>query len=143
MEIINDYPPNYEELLKTFPLLETREVLITMGNKLYNPKEKNISDHQLIHEEQHGKRQLEHPEGLEGYIKQYVNDRKFRFEMEAEAYGIQCAYILKKYGLPKYKKALHHYGQELAGPMYGSLSSYDYAVYHIKKYANQTIDGQN
>lgn len=135
MQVINDYPPNYDKLVAAFPAIEMREVLITIGDKLYNPKDLEISDHVMHHEEVHSKQQLAFEGGVEAYIAKFMADPAFRLEVEAEAYGKQCLFIYRRYGKTRYHQAIQHYAKALAGPAYGNLCTPEEAEDKIIKFA--------
>lgn len=76
-----------KEFAKHFKI--TDETVIAYDGKIYSNKE--LHPDVLVHELIHIKQQKEY--GLATFTKRYLNDKKFRLEMEKEAYLAQLASI--------------------------------------------------
>ena len=127
MKVVNEYPPNIEEIKKVFPL-DDDGIIFAYGNTIYAPKVDNILDHFIKHEEVHQKQQ---GENVEEWWEQYLADPQFRLQQEIEAYRVQYAYI--KPLIRTLKQAwLHKFAKDLSGKMYGKLITFQKAKEIIK-----------
>ena len=117
LEIINEYPPNIEDIKKVFNL-EGYKPIFCYGDKLYNPHEAVIIPDMLAHEEVHRIQQNGHPKE---WWEQYLSDREFRLRMETEAYAHQYLYLKKVTKAKIYNKFLSQFAGLLASTLYGEL----------------------
>src|ERR1035437_793205 len=92
MKVVIGYPPNIEDIKKHFDV-EGKQIVITFGDTLYNPLNGPISDDLMVHEERHSAQHLAYPGGPSAFVKHFFEDREFRKQSEAEAYGDQYAFI--------------------------------------------------
>lgn len=79
-----------KEFSKFFKI--NKETVIAYDNVIYADRE--LYPDVLVHEKVHFKQQKKY--GLETFTKKYLNDKKFRLEMEIEAYKIQLESIQDK-----------------------------------------------
>lgn len=132
MKIVEDFPPQWEEIAKAFPgAVASKSVLITIGDTCYNPYKTVMRDDLIVHEEVHSKQQLSSG-NVDQWLQQYMHDSTFRFTAELEAYKVQLEFLKAKFGKLKYKQALKFYARSLSGPIYGKICSYEYALNHLK-----------
>lgn len=127
MKIVIGYPPNIEDIKKRFDIAG-RSLLITFGDTLYNPDDAYIPDHKLVHEERHSLQHLSYPGGAEAYIKRYFEDKSFRRQSEAEAYGDQYAFFCDHVKDRNQRaKFLHTLIKDFMSPIYDLGISYSEA----------------
>jgi hypothetical protein len=119
MKLVNDFPPNMEELKKTF-LLSGREIF-AYGDTVYNPGGFDIPAWLMAHEEVHQKQQ---GDNVEGWWARYLIDVEFRYQMELEAhqreYESYCYHNKDRNAQTRYRS---HVAKKLAAPLYGSMVS--------------------
>lgn len=92
MRVSREYPPNIDQIRKYVDLGD-KALFMTFGDTLYNPSGVEVSEHIMVHERKHSVQQLEYPGGPEAFCDRYFTDRKFRLDMEAEAYQAQYAFL--------------------------------------------------
>lgn len=121
MKILNQLPPNYEEIKKVFNL-SGKNPVFTYGNIVYYPfgKKPTIPDHLLVHEETHQKQQANYLTPDEWW-KKYLSDSKFRLDQELEAYKNQFKFFKLKN--KSWMPFLKYIVADLSGPMYGNIIS--------------------
>lgn len=133
MKIINEFPPNIEEIKNSLGNLVSIDNVFCMGDVVYNPSGKEIPDdvrwHELIHQRQQGNNPI-------GWWRRYLNDAEFRYSQELEAYSYQYSYIHKL--LPN--KYLVYALDELATNLssrYNTGKTKSQALTAIKRFAKQ------
>lgn len=132
MKIIRDYPPNIDRIREDYDL-SGKNVVFTYGDELYNPSGVEIPRNLEIHEEVHTKQQGILKAGIEQWWDRYLEDEQFRLEQEVEAYKAQYEYV-KNHGADRDTKRefLRHIAQDLSGPIYGHMVSFEQAKQLIK-----------
>lgn len=116
MKIIKDYPPNYSELKRFFPLdLPDYVPVFPWGDVLYNPSGNEISPDLMFHEEIHSKQQGDYPEI---WWQRYCSDSQFRLEQEVEAYAGQLNFVKRALGSKIAKEFLGCFAKDLSSPLY-------------------------
>jgi hypothetical protein len=83
MEIIHDFPPNFDEIEKVFGSIPIT-VVFTYGSKIYAPGHGDISENLMVHEQIHEAQQAE-AGGPESWWKRYLEDPIFRLEEISES----------------------------------------------------------
>jgi len=118
---------------KEFPLLDdfkkrfkvTEDTIFAYDHVIYTNNE--LPDHLVMHELTHHFQQDEH--GLDTWVYNYLNDPKFRLEMEVEAYRKQLAHIQD----PKGKAiTLMVSAKDLSSELYDNLVTYKEALNLLK-----------
>lgn len=132
MKIINEFPPNYHDIIEKINIPADMIVVFAYGPTLYNPSGAKIQDHIIVHEETHFRQQLNHSEGIDGWWREYLNDVSFRLSQELEAYAYQYDFVKKNYSSKQVRKFLQEIASLLAGPLYGSMLSAGAAECKIK-----------
>lgn len=130
MAIKLSYPPNYELIVAAIPEVKDAQPVFCYGLDIYNPYRHQLDEHIVAHESVHFVQQLK-VGGPDLWWQRYLEDPKFRFEQELEAYQRQLKSFkqswthtgVRRIHLPyKFVKA---YGRMLANslssPMYGSV----------------------
>lgn len=133
MEIVADYPPNWEKLKSHFDI-EGAPIVITYGDKIYNPGNYELQDHLIAHEEVHSRQQREHPGGKDAYVDRFIEDSAFRLEVEIEAYIEQLRYIKKHKGRNVAPQYLPIFAKHLSSEIYGHMISTGDATMRLLAY---------
>lgn len=141
MRILEEKPPNYQELLQVFPVDKYR-VFFPWGDTLYNPKGGEIPADILFHEIVHQRQQGDSPEK---WWNQYIYNKDFRLEQEIEAYASQLNWLknLKdkkgKHLIPSkaITEALDEMASNLSSPLYNVNVSFNEAKTIIRKRAKR------
>lgn len=128
MKVINQPPPNYEEIKKHFPNSDfNRGVLFTYGDTCYC---KEITPDLYVHEQVHTEQQT-NPE--EWWARYYI-DPQFRLEQELEAYRAQWKYLDHAFKDRNKKNDLvRQIAQQLSGPLYNNIIDFDEALALVKQ----------
>ena len=130
MKIINDFPPNFDEIEEHFGSIPVT-VVFTYGDTIYAPGHGDISDHLMIHESTHMAQQEGDPES---WWKKYLEDPFFRLEQEIEAYHAQYKYYSRiQKDRNKRLRFLHRISVDLSSTIYGGIVGYRQAMQLIKK----------
>ena len=129
MREVQEQPPFYDELGKTFRLSEG--TIFTFGDVIYNPSGNPISKPLYKHEEQHSKQQGGNPKE---WWARYIKDPDFRLSQEVSAYQVQYKESKKHI---KDRNELHRYlrrlASDLSSPLYGDCISFSEAYDAIKR----------
>lgn len=118
MEIITDYPPNYDKIAEVFPIKNRPGVIFTYGDTLYCPNGVDVPGHLMAHEQTHTKQQ---GKNVEGWWDRYLTDSEFRLNQEVEAYHNQYEYLRDNHNRKDRRFVLNQICKDLASPIYGSL----------------------
>lgn len=133
MKISTEYPPNYAEIKKVFPLCKEYKATFCYGDTIYSPFNKEVPADIQAHEEVHSKQQGELPDV---WWYKYLNDTEFRLRQEIEAYGTQLAFALKLNIPWKLRDWIKEkLAQSLSGELYGNMLTYREAESKIRNYA--------
>ena len=107
--------------------------MFAYGHLLYTMFDGPIEDHLMAHEETHERQQVAYG-GVEAWWNRYIKDPVFRLEQEIEAYREQYRFIKKTIkDRNAVARFLHSVAIDLAGPMYGNITSYAEASTAISK----------
>ena len=79
-------PPNYEDILKVFPLADGYGIIFAWGDTIFNPHGVEISPPLMAHERTHGRRQLG---DVEHWWHTYLTDPEFRYAEELAAHAAE------------------------------------------------------
>ena len=130
MDIVVDYPPNYDSILAKFPSIKGLPVVFAYGDKLYSPTGAMISADLKVHEVTHMQQQGSDPEG---WWKRYLAEPEFRLNQEIEAYRNQFRFYCRAFKDGNQQmKTLIRLATDLSSPMYGSLISHQDAMTLIR-----------
>lgn len=131
MKILIEFPPNYDEIVDKFPFVKTlKTVAFCYGDILYNPYNGPVEEHLLVHEKTHTKQQ---GNDVKGWWKRYLNDAKFRFDQELEAYQNQYRYYANHHNRDATRWFLKMIATDLSSAMYGNVVNFEQAKELIKK----------
>lgn len=130
--IPHQFPPNIDKITEAFGIVNPLAVF-TYGDTIYNPGGGIIDSYLETHELIHQRQQTGDPEG---WWEAYLADPEFRLDQELEAYGAQYRhYCYNKKDLGKQQEFLIRIANDLSGPMYGNLITFDEAIKLIKERA--------
>jgi len=140
MKIVNEYPPNYAQIVSYLGDVESHKPIFCYGDTIYNPFKQEVTRDFEIHEEVHSKQQGDNPHN---WWYNYLTDPAFRLEQEIEAYGTQYAYAktIAKREITDWLK--ENFARALSGSLYGNLLTYHQAESRINKYSKQWLDQQS
>ena len=130
MQLVNAYPPNYEDIKKVLNPPET--AVFAYGNIIYNPSGGKVYPDLEKHEDTHRKQQ-EVFGSIELWWNRYLLDPKFREECEVEAYRAQYHFLKGIMTRNDLKTALFEFADRLS-TLYGLGLSYQEAEQRIRKY---------
>lgn len=137
MDIKIEFPPNWNQILMTFPDVAQYKPVFAYGDTIYNPFDKKIPSDIIFHESIHSKQQGEYPDI---WWQQYLENVEFRLNAELEAYGKQYVFVKEHIHSNKLNKmALASMAQALSSDAYGSMLSFSEAEAAIKRY-NKKMD---
>lgn len=131
MKILKENPPNYEEICKVFDVVESKSIVFTYGDTIYNPSGGEVSNNLYAHEKVHMKQQGDDPAG---WWNKYLVDKKFRLTQEVEAYRKQWKYFVNhNHHIEAQKQLLNKIANDLASPIYGNIIDLKGAIKLITK----------
>lgn len=119
MKIIKTRPPNFNEIIKVFPMAAGRGVIFAYGDTIYAPFIE-VTPELIAHENVHGHRQLKM--GVEEWWKRYLEDIPFRYEEELPAHRAEFRHLCSMSGNEKWRRMhLDMVAMKLAAPLYGRM----------------------
>ena len=124
--IVRAYPPNFEAILKRFPVAINKGVFFSYGDKIYNPSGVPITKQLRAHEAEHGRRQI--IIGVEQWWDRYINEPRFLLDEEIYAHHAEWRTALRTIG-PGVMRSI---AGRLSGPLYGNMIKYETAVEAIQ-----------
>lgn len=140
MKIIDDRPPNFEDILKVFPEASRHGIVFAYGDKIYAPGMHTISQPIVAHESVHGARQLDTPrnsyleEGPEAWWTKYLIDPQFRFNEELLAHQAEYQSACMEAVNRKHRKYyLKEIAKKLSSSLYGSMITTSEAMKQLKR----------
>jgi hypothetical protein len=129
MNVLNEFPPNYEKIKKVFNLTSDT-IVFTYGDTIYNPSGNAFEKHLVVHESHHIKQQGEDPAG---WWDRYLKDPEFRLNQELACYKKQYHFYRKLgYSYRTDLKFLYTIAKDLSGPMYGNMITFEKAMKLIR-----------
>ena len=121
-EIINERPPNFDAIVKVFPMAARMSVIFAYGEKIYVPSGNPLPPELLAHETVHCKRQM--VLGVEEWWKRYLEDPVFRYYEEMLAHRAEYKYLaLSAPSRQGRRGALKQTAKKLSAPLYGRMVS--------------------
>lgn len=136
MRVLNEKPPNWEEINKLFQLPEGQSTFFSWGDCCYNPSGTPMTAELIRHEETHLEQQGHSRVAAKIWWDRFLLDPEWRVEQEAEAYGEQYKFYCTQNKDKNWRfKYLHGIATHLASPMYGSVIKHSQAMKKIKEYA--------
>ena len=130
MRIVEENPPNFEEIKKHFDL-SGKVPVFAYGDILYNPAGSEIQPHLLVHEEVHQKQQ--NKMGVKKWWAEFIKNPGFRLSQEMMAFIVQYYYVKKNFNGKAQKWFLSRFADDLSSPMYGNMITRHQAETRIRK----------
>lgn len=134
-KIIEDYPPNYAEIKQYFDFTKLKP-FFAYTDTIYNPFKVEIPEDSIYHETIHFKQQRDFGSTSLWWVK-YCLDKKFRLEMELEAYAHQYNFLKPHLPAKANKEVLEEMADFLSSSLYNIGITKGRAMSLIKKYAIQ------
>ena len=131
MQIIKEYPPNYEQI--KLAVNPPKEAFFPWGEKLYNPSGVEIPEDIIYHEQVHWRQQREFPSPAMWWQK-WCLDKEFRKQQETEAFAHQWHFVKRFYPTKASDQALEEFSEQLADHYKLGINKYE-AKTLIRKYA--------
>lgn len=131
LPIIKKRPPNFDKIVKVFPMAVNDGVIFAYDNAIYNPSGGEISPALQVHEAVHARRQREI--GVDHWWHLYLCDEKFRYEEELLAHRAEYhkAMDLARRSRQQKRSCLRVVAKRLASPLYGKMASKKKAMLDI------------
>lgn len=128
---VSAYPPNIEDIKKTFNIEGRKGIVYTHGQVIYNPDMMYMDDPLLFHEATHSLQQ--DALGADAWWKKYLENPKFRLKQELEAYHQQYKkYCKTQKDRNKIAQYLHRLAVDCSSEIYGRMIEYSEARKYIK-----------
>lgn len=135
-EIKTEKPPNYADIVKTFPAVKLRRgVIFTYGKIIYNPDNVQLTRALYAHEMVHSRRQGV-DDGPNKWWNQYLTEKKFRLAEELIAHQTEYLIAAEGAGRQVRRRALAQIAARLSGPLYGRMVALDKAKELIQGESN-------
>ena len=119
-QVINDYPPMYDQIAKAFGLRPDARVVFSWGDRIYNPMADTLAPEIVAHEGAHGSRQGDGQQVIDWW-KRYVDSPPFRLNEEVMAHRAEYEWLMAHGNRQWRRKALKHVADRLCAPLYGGL----------------------
>tara|TARA_R110000868_G_scaffold76286_1_gene219475 strand:+ start:131 stop:544 length:414 start_codon:yes stop_codon:yes gene_type:complete len=125
VEIILSYPPIIDDIVKVFPAVkQTKGVIFSWGDRIYNPDDIIITPSLHAHELVHGQRQTADESAIVKWWQTYLADMEFRLNEEILGHKAELAHQLKTIKDRNQRNMLlHQIAARLSGPVYGNIIS--------------------
>lgn len=115
--IYSQYPPNFDIIVKAFPMAAKPGVVFAYGDRIYVPSGKPLTHALKVHEATHGIRQKEF--GLDAWWQRYIEDDAFRYYEELVAHFSEyMAMIADNDNRPHRRRCIDFVAKKLAHPLY-------------------------
>ena len=137
MKILNQKPQNYSQIVEALGDVSKYNPVFCYGDTIYNPFGREITPDVERHESIHSRQQAQFTSPDDWYSR-YLTDKKFRYEMELEAYSEQYSFgkeIVKKNKLTD--AFLDSLASELCGEAYGLGLTFGEARSKIRNFARE------
>lgn len=134
MRIVEDYPPNWDELTRAFNVAG-KKVICAWGGIIYNPNGAEVTPALFAHEAVHGERQAG---DIVGWWRRYMDDAAFRLAEEIPAHQAEYRAAIAE-ARNRNERRFHEkeIAARLAGPVYGRMIKLPDARRLIKQTANE------
>lgn len=131
VQVIQDFPPIYDEIEAAFPHVKfNKAVLYCWGRIIYNPTGADIAPQLYAHEGVHCAQQ---GDDIKGWWRRYIDEEVFRFAQEVVAHKVEYQYLAENGNRNQRRMALKHVANRLASPLYGRLVTPERALRIIKE----------
>ena len=119
MKIVNDFPPNYDDICKVFPSVKGKKIAFCWDDTIFLPYTFSLAPEIIKHEEVHSRQQLGDPQS---WWNAYLSDPEFRLGQELAAHRIQYKEFCRVFtDRNKRHRYLFMIARFLASPTYGNI----------------------
>ena len=121
----------YNKAVEKWGVDFNKGIVFTYGDVIHSkdPIPQDLMVHELVHVKQH----REYPGGPDAWWERYLDDDKFRYEQELQAYKKQYQWAKNNIkDREKLNKHLVHYAKCLSGEMYGKMATFNVAMKSIR-----------
>ena len=140
--ISTEYPPNFEEILKVFPMANNGRVIFAYHDTIYNPSKLTLSPSLIAHENIHLIRQGKTEEEAMEWWGNYLTDPDFVYKEELIAHVAEYLDMaMRARNRPERRRALKYVAKKLASPLYKTGLTPNKAAKEIMACANPSITG--
>lgn len=117
-KVIVGRPPNFDKIVKVFPLAERASTIFAYGDTIYVSEGTMLPTFLVKHERVHLQRQKEI--GVKEWWDKYLEDPKFRYEEEVIAHKAEYWARMRGHNMSieERKKAAHIVTKRLLAPLY-------------------------
>lgn len=138
MRIVEDFPPNWDELTRAFNVAG-KKVICAWGGIIYNPNGADLTPALMAHEAVHGARQAG---DVVGWWRRYIDDADFRLAEEIPAHQAEYRAAIKQ-AANRNQRRWHEkkIAVRLASPLYGRMITLPKARRLIKQPASNEGEG--
>lgn len=125
-EIVDDYPPMYDEISQAFNLYPNDGVIFSWGERIYNPGGSVIPAQLIPHEAIHGERQVKGASNVTllnicDWWRQYMDSWEFRLSEEIHAHRAEYQWFMDNGNRSQRRSALKRTAARLGSPLYGGI----------------------
>jgi len=117
VEIIKEYPPNWDQIVAAFN--PGPNILVAYGGKIFNPAGNDIPPELLAHEKMHIWQQSTTTAVI--WWEKYISDKIFRLSQELQAHRAEYNYLIENGNRNDRRKAMKTISNRLAGPLYNYM----------------------
>jgi len=122
MKIIHERPPNFQDIIKVFPMADNYGVIFAFNGAIYSPSGYDIPYPLIKHEGVHISRQgVTEADAIKWWDK-YLKSMDFRYAEELVAHRAEYVACIETASNRNMKrKALKFIAKRLASPLYGNM----------------------
>jgi len=124
-EIVHTRPPNFDDIVKVFPMADLPNVIFSYGHTIYSPSKTKIPIEILKHEFVHCERQGTAEDGIIKWWDKYLKDPQFRYDEEVIAHIAEYKKACEIARNRQHKRMYtHNIAKRLSSPLYGKMVPY-------------------
>jgi hypothetical protein len=139
MEVVRDYPPLMDEIVRAFPMAANRGVIFCWGDRILAPTSTLVTAPLLAHEAVHSRQQNGDPWA---WWREYIADVDFRLQQEIPAHIAELKVLWVGLTEKKRRMVLGRTAGKLSSPLYkyGRLFGYHEAWALLAKAMRAPLD---
>ena len=132
-KIVYSRPPNFDDILKVFPMADMPHILFSYGHTIYCPTPGKIPIPVLKHEFVHCQRQGTAEDGIIEWWDKYLKDIDFRYVEEKIAHIAEYAKACQLAQTRQQRRVkLKEISKKLSHPLYGRMVTFNHAKIALK-----------
>ena len=121
-KIVYSRPPNFDDILKVFPMADMPHILFSYGHTIYCPTPGKIPIEVLKHEFVHCQRQGTNEDGIIEWWDKYLKDIDFRYVEEKIAHIAEYVKACELSGCRQERRRhLKNISKRLSSKLYGNM----------------------